>query len=160
MIELDKIRYELIEVSKLKMYENNPKKHPAEQIEKLAKNIKQFGFLVPVVVTADLVLVTGHGRVMAAKKLGLEKVSCIYADHLTDEQIRAHRIADNELSRGEWDAGLLKIEMDALSLPMVEFTGFTARVDLPPIDIHVEETKPNKTKREVECPECGCNFDV
>lgn len=106
---------ELVAINELKNNPTNVNKHPDDQIETLAKIIDEFGFLVPVVVDKDNIIVLGHGRVMAAKKLGLFHVPVIKADHLTPTQIKAFGIAENKISkRSFFDFELLAHEMDAL----------------------------------------------
>lgn len=92
-------------------YENNPRNNESA-IDYVANSIKQFGFKVPLVVDKDNVVVTGHTRLKAAEKLGLEEVPCIVADDLTDKQIQAFRIADNKTNdMAEWNDDLLGIEL-------------------------------------------------
>ena len=97
-------------------YPANAKKHPADQVQHIANSIKAFGFRQPIVVDADNVVVIGHGRLMAAKKLGLESVPVVRADDLTDEQIRALRLADNKTNESEWDFAELEAELAELEM--------------------------------------------
>ena len=97
-------------------YAKNAKKHPDNQVEYIANSIKEFGFRQPVVVDENNVIVIGHGRVMAAKKLGLDSVPVVRADDLTEEQIKALRLADNKTNESEWDFGLLDSELVDLAL--------------------------------------------
>ena len=91
----------------IKLYEKNPRKND-NAVEYVANSIKEFGFQQPIVIDKDGVIVAGHTRYKASKKLGLEKVPCIIADDLTDEQIKAYRLADNKVSeKSEWDFDLL-----------------------------------------------------
>lgn len=85
-----------MELSELIPYENNPRKND-EAVDKVALSISAFGFKVPIVIDKNNVIVTGHTRYKAAKKLGLSVVPCIKADDLTDEQIKAFRLADNKV---------------------------------------------------------------
>ena len=95
-------------------YINNPRNND-DAVDKVASSIKEFGFKVPIVINKDNVIVTGHTRLKAAKKLGIEEVPCIIADDLTDAQIKAFRIADNKVSEyAQWDEDLLKIELEQL----------------------------------------------
>lgn len=97
-------------------YPANAKKHPADQVQHIANSIREFGFRQPIVVDADKVVVIGHGRLLAAKKLGLETVPVVSADDLTDEQIRALRLADNKTNESEWDFAELEAELAELEM--------------------------------------------
>ena len=97
-------------------YAKNAKRHPDEQVQHIANSIREFGFRQPIVVDADNVVVIGHGRLMAAKELGLETVPVVRADDLTEEQIKALRLADNKTNESEWDFSLLEAELAELSL--------------------------------------------
>ena len=103
-------------------YEKNPRKN-TKAVKYVANSIKEFGFKVPIVIDENNVVVCGHTRLLASKKLGLEKVPCIIADDLTDEQIKAFRLADNKVSdKAEWDLNLLNDELDdILSFDMSDF---------------------------------------
>lgn len=97
-------------------YERNAKQHPPEQIEHIANSIREFGFRQPLVIDGDNVVVIGHGRLLAAKKLGLDKVPCTRADDLTEAQIKALRLADNKTNESAWDFGTLDGELEGLRL--------------------------------------------
>jgi hypothetical protein len=106
---------EKIAIESLIPYVNNQKIHTQEQIEKIAGSIKEFGFLNPIIVDKDNVIIAGHGRYEGAKKLGLEKVPVLRAEHLTPAQVKAYRIADNRLAElSQWDEDLVKLEIMAL----------------------------------------------
>lgn len=109
-------------IDELKMYEKNPRKND-DSVEYVANSIKEFGFKVPIVIDKNNVIVTGHTRYKASKKLGLQEVPCIVADDLTPEQIKAFRIADNKVTeKSSWDLDLLKEEFDGLlDFDMTEF---------------------------------------
>ena len=97
------MQIEEINVKELVPYERNPRKND-KSVDKVAESIKTFGFKVPIVIDKDNVVVCGHTRLKAAKKLGLEKAPCIRADDLNEEQIRAFRLADNKVGEeSEWD---------------------------------------------------------
>lgn len=101
-------------MGEIRPYEKNPRKND-EAVKYVAESIKQFGFKVPIIVDAEGVIVAGHTRYKAAKKLGLKTVPCIIADDLTEEQIKAFRLADNKVAeKAEWDFDLLAEEMDDL----------------------------------------------
>lgn len=91
---------EMVEValSKLKPYERNAKIHDEEQVEKITTSIREFGFLSPCLIDEENNIIAGHGRVMAAKKLGLETVPCVYIEGLTEAQRKAYILADNKLT--------------------------------------------------------------
>lgn len=108
-------------VNNLKEYENNPRFND-EAVDKVANSIKEFGFKVPIVIDKSRVIIAGHTRLKAAKQLKLEKVPCIIADDLTEEQIKAYRLADNKVSEfSYWNDDLLKIELDNLDFDMDMF---------------------------------------
>ena len=103
-------------------YEKNPRNN-TKAVKYVAKSIEEFGFKVPLVIDRDNVVVCGHTRLMATKQLGIEEVPCIVADDLTDEQIKAFRLADNKVAeQSEWDIGLLNEELDdILNVDMSDF---------------------------------------
>lgn len=102
-----------INISDIKEYENNPRNNE-NAIEPVANSIKEFGFKVPIILDRDNVIVAGHTRIRAAKKLGLETVPCVIADDLTPEQIKAFRLADNKVGEiAEWDFTKLEEELRA-----------------------------------------------
>lgn len=105
-----------VRCDRLKLNPKNTRTHSDAQIEKLARTIAEFGFLNPVVIDRDNCVIAGHGRIMAARKLGMETVPAILADHLTEEQKRTQAIADNRLAElAGWDDELLAIELADLS---------------------------------------------
>lgn len=106
---------ELVEVEEIIPYHNNPKEHPEEQVEKIASSIKNFGFTVPIVVDGDNEIISGHGRLLAAKKLGLDKIPVIKRSDLSDSQARALRLADNRVSESDWNMESLAVELEMLS---------------------------------------------
>ena len=108
-------RYEEVKISKLKPYENNARTHSDEQVEKIANSIKEFGFINPVIIDSEYGIIAGHGRVLGAKKLGMDKVPCLFVEDLTETQKRAYILADNKLALDAgWDDEILKQEIKAL----------------------------------------------
>lgn len=98
-------------ITEITPYEKNPRKND-EAVEYVANSIKEFGFKVPIVIDKNGVIVAGHTRYKAAQKLGLKKLPCVIADDLTEEQVKAFRIADNKTSeKASWDNDLLKEEL-------------------------------------------------
>jgi DNA modification methylase len=111
------MKIEIVDINTIKPYENNPRKLKDSAIEKVAKSIKEFGFRQPIVVDKEKIIVVGHTRYRASKKLGLTAVPITIADNLTPEQINAYRIADNRTNEeAEWDIELLKNELKDLQL--------------------------------------------
>ena len=113
-----------INISDLKKYKNNPRNND-NAVEAVAESIKEFGFKVPIIVDKNNVIVAGHTRVLAAEELGLDKVPCIIADDLTEEQINAFRLADNRVSElASWDFELLSEELLQIENIDMELFGF------------------------------------
>lgn len=113
-----------LKIETLKEYENNPRNNDAA-VDAVAESIERFGFKVPIVVDRNNVIVAGHTRLKAAKRLGLETVPCIVADDLTEEQVKAFRLADNKTAElAEWDFEKLETELADLAALGVEMDGF------------------------------------
>lgn len=136
------------ELSWLKPYANNPRDNESA-VEPVAKSIKEFGFKVPIVATSDGEIINGHTRFKASKMLGLEKVPVIIADDLTDEQIKAFRLADNKVSEfSKWDEDKLRDELKQLEMDMTEFGfEFTELTEL------LEEEKEKEQEPEIKFTE-------
>ena len=116
-------------IASLKLYDANPKRHPDNQIELLKKSITEFGWTTPLLVDSDGVVIAGHGRLEAARQLGVKEAPVVQIDDLTPEQVRAYRIADNKLTElGGWDRTVLATELEALRDMDFDFeiTGFDA----------------------------------
>ena len=102
-------------LERLRPYERNPRTHSSEQIAKIAASISEFGFTNPILVDGTAGIIAGHGRLEAARRLGLERVPVIELTHLSDEQKRAYIVADNQLALDAgWDEDLLREELEAL----------------------------------------------
>jgi len=111
------MKIEIADINSIKPYENNPRKLSETAIEKVAMSLKEYGFRQPIVVDKDRIIVVGHTRFRASKKLGLKEVPITIAANLTSEQINAYRIADNRTAdESEWDSELLKMEIKELEL--------------------------------------------
>jgi len=109
------MQIKLAEISSIKPYENNPRKLSEQAIQKVAMSLKEYGFRQPIVVDKNMVIVAGHTRYKASKKLGLKQVPISVIDNLSEEQINAYRIADNRTAEeSEWDSELLKMEIKEL----------------------------------------------
>lgn len=118
-------------------YVNNARKHSDDQVSEIAASIKEFGFNNPILIDGRKGIIAGHGRVMAAKKLGLDKVPTIELSHLSDAQRRAYILADNRLAeKAEWDFELVQVELEALKDEdfNISLTGFDLDADVPSDD--------------------------
>ena len=102
-------------------YDKNAKKHDKTQIANVAESIKQYGFVQPIVIDRDGVIVIGHCRALAAKKLGMKEVPCVCVDDLTPEQVNALWLVDNKSNESDWDFDLLKDELPELDLSDFDF---------------------------------------
>ena len=102
-------------------YEKNAKKHDETQINNVAESIRQYGFVQPIVIDKDGVIVIGHCRALAAKKLGLKEVPCVCVEDLTEEQVKALRIVDNKSNESPWDFDILPDELADLDLRDFDF---------------------------------------
>lgn len=146
----------------IKPYEKNPRKNDSA-VDSVANSIKEFGFKVPVVIDKDNVIVCGHTRYKAAKKLGLEKVPCVVADDLTEEQIKAYRLADNKVAeKSEWDFDLLGEELNNIfDIDMSDFDFNLEENDnnVNLNDFFEETDKKEKEKKQIICPHCGLPID-
>lgn len=118
---MKEIQIEYRSVDDLIPYINNPR-HNEGAVEAVASSIKNFGFKNPIVVDGFSEIVNGHTRLKAAKKLGMDKVPVIVADDLTEDQVRAFRLADNKVAEiAEWDEELLRAEMEMIGLDLTQF---------------------------------------
>lgn len=131
-------------LSELKPYEKNPRKND-EAVKYVMKSIKEFGFKVPIIIDKNNVIVCGHTRYKASKKLKLETVPCIIADDLTEEQIKAFRLADNKVSeKAEWDFDLLNDELNSIfDFDMTDFGFEFDNAEEKPTQEVVEDEVPN-----------------
>lgn len=137
-------------VADLVPYENNPRNNDGA-VDYVANSIKEFGFKVPVVVDKDNVVVAGHTRLKACEKLGITEVPCIVADDLTEDQIKAFRIADNKVSEyATWDEEKLNEELSGILMDMSEF-GDDLFTDDEAMDVELpeEEDNPYSNKKHV-----------
>lgn len=142
-------------LDEIRPYENNPRFND-EAVDAVAASIREFGFKVPIVLDAEGVIVAGHTRWKAARKLGIEEVPCVVADDLTQEQIKAFRLADNKVSElSDWNeealaeelAGIMDIDMTAFGFDgeaedlsdELEDGGYSAAVNIPQYEITGEK---------------------
>lgn len=172
---MEKVKIEYRNVSDLMPYANNPRLNDGA-VDAVAASIKEFGFKVPIVVDADGVIVTGHTRLKAAKKLGIKTVPVIVADDLSPEQVKAFRLADNKTSElADWDLGKLDIELDGITdIDMGDFgfdldfggsavpvggvsTGGSDSVENDSEEMNLDDFGDGSFEH--ECPRCGFRFN-
>ena len=132
-------------IGEIKPYEKNPRKND-NAVDAVASSISQFGFKNPIVIDGNNVIICGHTRYKAAQKLGLDVVPCVVADDLTDEQIKAYRLADNKVAElAEWDIDLLGYELDGIfDIDMSDF-GFDLSEDEEETEI-IEDEIPEEVE--------------
>ena len=163
--------YKTASVASLIPYARNSRTHSDAQVGKIAASIREFGFLNPIIVDGANGIIAGHGRVMAAQKLGLQTLPVIEAGHLTEAQKRAYIIADNRLALDAgWDNDLLKIELQDLeadgfdlSLTGFEIGEMAAIFDEPNFAPGSEDDQGRLDQLEpkmCQCPNCGEQFDL
>ena len=136
------LKIEYLPVGQLKPYEKNARKHEEHDVDAIVKSIEKFGFSDPIGIWSDKnIIVEGHGRLMAAKKLGMTEVPCIRLDHLTDEQRRAYALAHNKTAENsEWDFDILPEELESIvDIDMSAF-GFES-LDVDAIDLEEPQKK-------------------
>jgi DNA modification methylase len=124
-----KTKIEHVKINDLREYERNARTHPKKQIEQVARSITEFGFTNPILIDRTGMIIAGHGRLLAARNLGLDEVPCIRLDHLDETQVRALVLADNKIAEGSgWNKELLRAELSDLIADGygVELTGFDA----------------------------------
>jgi len=157
-------------VADLIPYARNSRTHSEEQVTQIAASIKEFGFLNPVIIDGEKGIIAGHGRVMAAKKLGMTELPAVEASHLTDAQRRAYIIADNKLAlNAGWDYEVLRVEFDELGAMGfdLDLTGFTHQemFEIVTDKEFAPGTEDDQGKLDqldpkmVTCPNCGEEFD-
>lgn len=145
------MQIELINIDELKPYKNNPRNNE-EAVEPVANSIKTFGFKVPIVIDTNNVIIAGHTRYKAANKLGLEKVPCIVADDLTEDQVNAFRLADNKVGEvATWDLELLDIELENI---------IDIDMSLFDFDMNIEEEPEEPKERTDLSGEVGETYEV
>jgi ParB-like chromosome segregation protein Spo0J len=166
------MKIEQLPTADLIPYARNTRTHSPEQVAQIAGSIREFGFTNPVLIDAENGIIAGHGRVMAASKLGLAKVPCIRLAHLTETQKRAYIIADNKLAlNAGWDEEMLGLELADLreadfDLDVLGFDNFAIEQFLNPPERNDEapessggEIDVDGMQMECACPKCGFEFD-
>lgn len=137
-------------IKDLHPYKNNAKKHPKEQVEQIANSIKEFGFTQPVLIDENNNVIAGHGRILGAKKAGLKSVPTVCLNDLTEEQIKAYRLADNKLNESDWNLKLLDEELENIFDIDMSLFGFDVDMTDEEIDEALKEVSfKTKEKHEV-----------
>ena len=141
-------------IDELKPYENNPRFND-DAVQYVANSIKEFGFKVPIVIDKNGTIITGHTRYKASLELGLNKVPCIIADDLNEEQIKAFRLVDNKVSEiSSWNLEFLEDELANIDLNMEDFGFEDINIEWDSVDTLSEETYEEPTHNMLECPAC------
>lgn len=159
---MEQFNVEWKDITGVKPYARNAKKHDETQIANVAESIRQFGWQQPIVCDEKGVIIIGHCRLLAAKKLGLDEVPVKTVTGFTDEQVKKLRALDNKLNESDWDFDLL-----AEDIGEFDFSGFDIDWGLPADEEETEindellsqffEDKAQETKKEktIVCPHCG-----
>lgn len=134
------------DVEKLIPYENNVKIHDEKQVKKIAESIKRFGWDQPIVVDKDGVIIKGHGRRLAALKLGLKTVPVLVRSDLTPDEVNAARVADNRVAMGDIDTELLQKE---LALIDFDFSGIFDKKELAFMEVDLTEINPESVEVDI-----------
>ena len=148
-------------------YQKNAKQHTPTQVEKIANSIKRFGWQQPIVVDRNKVVIIGHGRLAAAKHLNLEKVPVVFAEDLSEEDVKALRLADNKLNESDWIGDRLAEELAELDIAGIDMRDFgfefesenekenpyTQKTDIPQYQIQGEDVTPMDLYRDVKTKE-------
>ena len=154
---MNKLEIKYQNVSDLKPYENNPR-YNEDAVKYVANSIKEFGFKVPIVVDKDNVIIAGHTRLLAAIDLGLEEVPTVVADELSEDQVKAFRLADNKVSeQATWDILKLDEELDILKdtdIDMSDFGFGSVDIDWDTVEELKDDTYEEPEHDMLECPKC------
>ena len=162
---------EQIAIERLIPYARNSRTHSETQIAQIAASMREFGFTNPVLISDDETIIAGHGRILAAQTLGLDRVPCLRLSHLTEAQRRAYVIADNKLAlNAGWDDDLLKLELGDLGKSGVDLslTGFSVEEmdglfyepDFAPGSEEDQGKLDELAPKMVACPHCGGEWDL
>lgn len=150
----------LVKIAEIKPYDRNPRNNDGA-VDAVAASIKEFGWQQPIVVDRDGVIIAGHTRYKAAQKLKCKEVPVVVAQNLTDEQVRAYRLADNKTGElAGWDFSALEEELAGLAeIDMQQFGFAGSEAEDFNIDSLFAEAAPKeKEAKEIKCPHCGMYF--
>ena len=152
---MEKLEIKYIPINDIKPYKNNPRLNE-EAIPYVMSSIKEFGFKNPIILDKNNVIVAGHTRLESAKRLDMKEIPVIYVDDLTEEQVKAFRLADNKVSeKSMWDYIKLDEELDSiLDIDMSMFDFNLSDIDWNDIEEISEETYQEPSHKMLECPKC------
>lgn len=156
------LKIEMMPVSELLEYSNNAKRHTPEQIAQIKASIEEFGMNDPVAIWKDNTIIEGHGRLMAAKELGMKEVPVMRLDHLTDSQRKQYAIVHNQLTLNSgFDIEVLNKELESITdIDMEKYGLHETEIPTPEFYEGFYMESPAKEKEQVQCPFCGEWFDV
>ena len=157
---MEKLEIKYIPINDIKPYKNNPRLNE-EAIPYVMNSIKEFGFKNPIILDKNNVIVAGHTRLESAKRLNMKEIPVIYADDLTEEQVKAFRLADNKVSeKSMWDYTKLDEELDSIlniDMSMFDFENIEeTNLD----DFFEESEEKEKEKKTMICPHCGKEIEL
>lgn len=157
---MHEIKIEYVPIEQIIPYVNNARKHGDTDTDAIMKSIQEFGFNDPIGVWKNVV-VEGHGRLIAAKRLGMETVPVIRLDHMTDEQRKAYALAHNKTAElSSWDFAILDAELQELSdIDMTAF-GFEETQDIDINGLFEDAPEKEKEPKMIKCPHCGEWFEA
>lgn len=150
----------LVKIAEIKPYDRNPRNNDGA-VDAVAASIKEFGWQQPIVVDRDGVIIAGHTRYKAAQKLKCKEVPVVVAENLTDEQVKAYRLADNKTGElAGWDFSALEEELAGLAqIDMSQFGFADPEAEDFDIDhLFIEAESKEKEAKEIKCPHCGMYF--
>lgn len=158
---MDKLKIKYVDIDSINPYENNPRNNE-KSILYVVESIKKFGFKNPIILDKDNLIICGHTRFEAARKIKIKEVPCIYAEDLTEEQIKRFRILDNKVAEySHWNYDLLNTELEKiLNIDMEKF-GFlkNQEIDIAEVDLDEYFTQESNEKK-IICPKCGYEGSV
>ena len=160
---MSRLKIEYVSLDEIKPYPGNAKEHPAEQVEQIKRSIKEFGFNDPIAIDKAGEIIEGHGRFIAAKELGLEKVPVIKLSELGGNAKKAYALVHNKLTMNTgFDYDLMMDELETLSVDMERY-GFDLSEEEVNYTIENREYSPDDFEDEkfkYECPDCGFRFNA
>lgn len=152
---MKKLEIKYIPIDDIKPYKNNPRLNE-DAIPYVMNSIKEFGFKNPIILDKNNVIVAGHTRLESAKRLDMKEVPVIYADDLTEEQVRAFRLADNKVAeKSMWDYTKLDEELDSILDIDMSMFDFDINTDDLELDYDNENEVEDINKKLCRCPKCG-----